>query len=428
MEGSRPIRLFLAVLTVAAFAACGGGGGSSGGSMIPGNTGSSGTGGSSAVSSAVRQQSAANSALAVAGNSVAVDQFGSTGSAMTFAIQRAIAMRTAQATPSPSGTTQCNNGVEFSGSNSSSGTYQETIEFFYDQQCTQPRKLITLNITFSNGSGTANGTEELWDTSDNVVAYNTDSATFTTGSNNQLSSITVERTAAAAPSAQPFSENGFSCVYTQGTPVDCGNATVATINNKQLDPKIYATMTPAPGTSPSASPSASASPTASPTPFEIGFAGTVVGTLATPSPSPSPSASPSGWGWYPQPEQLQLTVAGNGYTGAVQSMSIASPAPQVTPPAWTITGGTQAVTLSGTATLGFGASGLFNNANIVLTDSADGLTITFTSANHGGLQGTVANASGQTVATVTVDANGDGVIDYTSGMTAQIRDWIVLSS
>jgi hypothetical protein len=421
MEGARPLRFFLAILAVATFAACGGGGG---GATVPGGSSGGSTGGSTTTSSAVRQQSAANSALSVASNSIDVDSYGSASGAVSFAIGRALAVHTQQSTPAPTGTTTCQDGVEFSQSSSSGGTFQETIEFFYDQQCTQPRRLITLDITFASGGGTATGTEELWDSSGNVVDYKTDNATFTTA-NNELTQITIQRSVAAAPSTQPFAENGFSCVFTQGTPVDCGQATVATINNPQLDPHIYASMTPASGTSPM--PSASASPTTSPTPFEIGFAGTVVVTQSTPA--ASPSASPSGgWGWNPQPISLQLTVAGNGYTGATQSMSIASPVPAATPPAWTITGGTAVVTLSGTATLGFGPSGMFTDANIQLVDSADGLTITFTSASRGGLNGTVTNASNQTVATVTVDANGDGVIDYTTGATAQIRDWIILSS
>ena len=121
---------------------------------------------------------------------------------------------------------------------------------------------------------------------------------------------------------------------------------------------------------------------------------------------------------------MQLTIAGTGYTGATQSMSI-SPA---TAPSWMVSGGSQVTTLSGTATIGFGGSGMISNANITLVDSSDGLTITLTSISRGGLSGTVTNSADQTVASVTVDANGDGTIDYTSGATAQIRDWVILST
>ena len=130
------------------------------------------------------------------------------------------------------------------------------------------------------------------------------------------------------------------------------------------------------------------------------------------------------FGWTPQSVELQLTIAGTGYTGATQSMTIAP----ATAPAWSITGGTQVTTLSGNATIAFGPSGMMSTGNITLVDSADGLTITLTTIAYGGLSGNVTNSSGQTVATVTVDANGDGTINYTSGATAQIRDWVILSS
>jgi hypothetical protein len=347
----------------------------------------------------------------VTGNSVDIDQFGSSSSITSFALQRAIAARNSgsSAWASPG---SCQNGVEYSQTSPGSGQYNVTIEFYYDTACTQPRKLITMAIDFSSTGGIINGTEELWDMNGNVVDYKTDEGTFAFAANShQITQITVERTVAAAPSATPFSENGFTCIYNASNPVDCGNAVVSTLNESKIDPDDD---TPSPSPSPSA------------TPYEIGFTGTVQGTFQTPSPSPSPSGMPtmSPIGWNPQPFSLQLTVAGTGYTGATQSMTIAP----ATAPAWSITGGTQITTLSGTATLGFGPSGMMSNANITLVDSADGLTITLTSIAHGGLSGTVTTSSGQTVATVTVDANGDGTIDYTSGETAQVRDWVILSS
>jgi hypothetical protein len=417
MESNRAIRSFVAICAIAIFAACGGGGGG-GGSISPSTGSGASSGSSSAATTAAKEQSVASSALSVSGNSLDVDQFGATGSIGIQAIQRALASRngTVSATATPS----CHNGVEFSQSGSN-GSYMQTIEFFYDSACTQPRKEITLNITFSTSTGTFTGTEELWDTSGNVVDYKTDTGTFDF-SGQQVTQVSVQRTVAAAPSATPFAENGFTCIFNSGQAVDCGNGIVATINNPQLDPHIWQNMGPSP--SPSASPT---SPTPSPTPYEIGFTGTVTGTQTTPSPSPSasPSSAPSWGGWNPQSFDLQFTVAGTGYMGATQSMTIAP----ATAPAWTMTGGTQVTTLSGTATIGFGQDATMSTANITLDDTADGLTITLTSVgNRGGLSGNVTNSSGQTVATVTVDANGDGVINYTTGATAQIRDWVILSS
>jgi hypothetical protein len=411
--------LFVA-LVAASLVACSGGGGGMGGAPVAGNpgagnpvTGAPGTG-QSATTMTTKEQSVAGSALAVAGNSLDVDQFGVSGSATIFSINRAIAYHR-DGNPVPAATPVCQNGVEFSQSGSN-GQTMESIEFFYDQLCTQPRRLIALNISFTSSGGTASGTETLFDQSGNVVDVKTDNATFTL-TNGQLAQITVQRSVAAGPSAAPFAQNGFTCVFGSGNPIDCGNATVATINAPNLDPHDFGTPTPLP----------SASPTASPTPFEIGFTGTVVGTQA--SPSPSPSAGPGnnfggGFGFNPQSTQLQLTINGTGYTGATGSMTIAP----ATAPAWTVTGGTQVTTLTGTASIGFGGNGSFgSNTNLTLTDSADGLTIALMSQGRGGLTGTVTMA-GQTVATVSVDDGGDGTINFTSGATAQIRDWVVLST
>jgi hypothetical protein len=407
MESRLALRTLFAWFAVASFVACGGGGSGA----VPG-TGSSGAGSPSASTMATKEQSVAGSALAITGNSLDVDQFGTTGGAAVFAIQRAIATRNGQSPAAETGT--CQNGVEVSQSRSGLGEFQETIEFFYDSACTEPRKLIVLDVTFSSTGGTATGTETIYDMSGNIVDYKTDDVTFTFASGSQkLAEISVQRTVAAAPSATPFAANGFTCIFGGSDPIDCGNAIVATINDLRIDPHIYATSSPTP----------SAAQTASPTPYEIGFSGSVVGTQTSPSPSASPDAQPF-LGWNPQSTQLQLTIAGMGYIGATGSMTIA-PAKA---PLWTVNGGTQVTTLSGTATIGFGYAGMIGSANITLVDSADGLTITLTSIGRGGLSGTVTNSSDQTVATVRVDANGDGVIDYTSGATAQIRDWVILSS
>lgn len=412
MESSRTIRSFFVVLAVTAFAACGGGGGSmpSTGSA-GGNPSNPGSGNTTA-----KTQNAANAALAVTGNSLDVDQFGASTSITSFAIRRAIATHDGTAPADESSPGACQDGVEFTQNSPGSGQFNEMIEFFYDSACTQPRKLITLAIDFSSTGGIINGTEELWDTTGKVIDYKTDEGTFAFATNShQVTQLTVERTVAASPTSTPFSENGFTCLYNTSNPIDCGNAVVATINDRQIDPDDDMDASPSPSPSPTA------------TPFEIGFTGTVQGSFQTASPSPAPSGMPTmspNFGWSAQNVALQLTVGGTGFTGALQSMTIAP----ATAPAWSIAGGTQVTTLSGTATIGFGPSGMMSNANITLTDSADGLTITLTSVGHGGLSGNVTNSSGQTVATVTLDANGDGTINYTSGATAQIRDWVILSS
>lgn len=131
----------------------------------------------------------------------------------------------------------------------------------------------------------------------------------------------------------------------------------------------------------------------------------------------------------PSASQLQLTVNGDGFTGAIGSL-VLSPA---TAPAWSISGGTQASTLAGTITLGFGGfggnhqcgSGAMSSIDLTLNDITDGLTVTLASSG-GKLTGSVTNASGTAVATMTLDFSGSGSITYTSGEVDRVKDWVVI--
>ncbi len=460
MEIAHPFRSLAALLAISSLVACGGGGG--GGSSAVPSAPSGGGPTSSAPAAVTSGHSTASSALNVAGSSLNVNQFGSVNGAVVFALRRAIAAHVAQQrahaqsaspTPMPTGspTPVCSNGVEFTQNSTGAGAQSETIEFFYDQACTQPRKLIVMNVTFTATGGTSQGTETLYDRTGAIVDYKSDNLSFTTDpTSNALTQISIEQTVAAAPSAPPFSQNGFTCIFGNSNAINCGDANVATVDAPKVDPNDDGGQdggSPAPSPSASASPDASASPsaspspTASPTPFEVGFAGTLVGTQTTPSPAPSaspstnPSASPSAspgpgvasapqdHGWHGGTTQLQLQIAGTGYLGAVASMSIA----QGTPPAWLVNGGTQVSTLSGTAAIALGDDDSMGTANITLTDAQSGNVITLTSNGDHELSGTVKNSSGQTLATIQVDDSGNGTILYTSGAAGGIRDWVVLN-
>ena len=230
-----------------------------------------------------------------------------------------------------------------------------------------------------------------------------------------------------SPSATPFAENGFTCNFGGANAVNCGDANVATVDAPKIDPSDDDGEGESASPSPSASASPSPSPSASPTPFEVGFNGTLVGQLSTPTPAPSPSASASAiamdGGWNQGAQQLQLTITGAGYLGGVGSMTIAPG----TPPAWTLNGGTQVSALTGTGTMMIGDDDSIGNANITLTDTQNGYTITLTSHGDHHLSGTVTDSSGQTLATIHVDDAGNGIINYTSGAVGRIRDWVVLS-
>ena len=66
--------------------------------------------------------------------------------------------------------------------------------------------------------------------------------------------------------------------------------------------------------------------------------------------------------------------------------------------------------------------------DLTLNDTADGLTVAITSAGSGKLTGAVTEtATGQAVATMTLDFSGTGTITYTSGEVDQVRDWIIVT-
>ncbi|HTA40457.1 MAG TPA: hypothetical protein VK760_15335, partial [Candidatus Acidoferrales bacterium] len=211
-----------------------------------------------------KQRSLATAALSVAGASIELDQFGSQDGLLSqllhFGHDNA---RRRKLRPHDGSTPVCKNGVEYSWSSGGSGQVDQTIEFFYDAACTQPFNLITLDATFSSGGGNATGTQETWDQSGNIIGYQTYTATFTPGVNGGIGQIVVQKTSAPAPSASPFSQSGFTCLFNTGNAVDCGSGTVTNVA------------------------------LASPAPEEVGFEQTVVGQFVTPSPSPAPSASAS---------------------------------------------------------------------------------------------------------------------------------------
>jgi hypothetical protein len=380
---SGAIGFTILVIVAATVAACGGGGAAGAPSL-------GGAGGGKIVSVAT-QRNVAGSALASVGNDVDFDEWGSPGGMSEMALKEAATIEDVH-TESETAPT-CQNGVEFSQSSTGQGEVTQTIEFFYDPACTEPFKLIVQTISFSNTGGSIQGTEEIWDQTGTVVAYKTFSLGFAI-SGGRLTSIAMQKSVAPAPSASPFFQVGESCLFGTSNPVDCGAGNVVTISQ----------------------------PTASPSPLNesIGFTGTVTGDFVTPSPSPSPSASPPSWG---QPNQLQLQLNGSGYTGAVGALTLSAG----TPPAWTIAGGTEVLTLSGTVTLGFGGPrwGGGVMSSIDLDETALGLTVTLSSSNDQ-LTGNVTNASGQVVATMTLDFSGTGTITYSNGTTAPVVDWIIL--
>jgi hypothetical protein len=377
-------------------AACSGGGG--GGTTPSLSNASSPSGGaSSAPASAVStQRMVSSSALSVADASVELNQLNMSNGSLGLALAQsaAEARRPADASPSPtpSSSPTCFNGVEYSRTISGS-TIDLTLEFFYDNACTEPYMLRTLAITpppASGGTGTATGTVEVFNESGTPVDFNTLALTFIVDAQGNLTQVSEEKTAAPGPSAAPYAQFGYACVYGTASAIDCGLGNA--INDTSANVSVGFTET------------------------------TTVASSPGPSASPAPSASPMpSWAPIAAPRSVQLQINGQGYTGTLGGLTLA---PGVAP-AWTVSGGTQAATLAGTASFGFGCGSYVSNVSLTLTDTAAGLTVTLTQSGHQ-LTGTVTNTSGQTVATISLDRSGSGTITYTNGTTAPVKDWIIV--
>lgn len=387
--------LLSAILTLAA---CSGGGGS---------VSSPGTG-TALTESIDTQRSVGGSTLSAAGSAVDYNQLSGPQSAAVLGVQDATTIAAAAPangpmipgpTP-PLGNGTCFNGVEFTYS-STSTTITEKIEFFYDAACTEPYRLENLTVTppphGAAGSGSSSGTVQVWSQAGASVDYQTFSQTFMVNANGLVTEISQMRTDAMSSSSPPTSQYGETCLVgplaTEAIDCGTGNALTDTTANEAL-----------------------------------GFVQTTTGQfLLTPVPSPAPTAVPVATAGAPiyrgNPSLLSLTINGTGYTGAIGSLTLSAG----TAPAWKISGGTKVVTLTGTASIGFGFSTVMSSVNLTLVDSADGLTATLTSAHGPGLTGTVTNtASGATVATIAVDLSGTGTIKYSDGSTEKVQDWIII--
>jgi hypothetical protein len=415
------------------------------------------------------QRSLSGSVLAVAGSSVDYNQLSGPQSPTVLSLQDATTLAAAAPANGPmipgptppiivNGNGTCYNGVEFTYS-STSTSITETIEFFYDLACTQPYRLENLTITppLHGGAGTggSSGTIQVWSQSGASVDYQTFSQTFTVNAGGLVTQISQTRTDAASSSSPPTSQYGETCLVGALTPlaampIDCGTGNALTDTTASEALGFVQTTTGqfilAPPPSPAPLPLPAPLPSPLPTVVPVVYNGVAA------APGSSGSTGSSGGGssgsgtaycgatvssngavtsvavpatpiYCGSLSSLSLTVNGTGYTGAIGSLAL-SPG---TAPAWTIGGGTKVVTLSGTATIGFGFSSVMSSVNLTLVDSADGLTVTLTSAHGPGLTGTVTNtSSGAVVATIVVDLSGTGMITYSNGSTEQVRDWIIV--
>lgn len=240
--------------------------------------------------------------------------------------------------------------------------------YYYDANCTQVRTQLYLDGVpplEGNTSALMTGNMTQYTTSGTVFAYNTITANFAMTSNTL--SVSVQMTDAASATSAPYDSVGYGCVLnsSNSSTEQCGLGSV--VHVQQLNGDFGAT-----------------------------------GTLTLTSGSTNST----------------VTGSASSYTGALNALTLA---PAATLPDWTISGGTELGTATITGTTGQ------NGLTATFVDSAHGTTTTVTPSSNGGATGTVVQTStNTTLATFTVDQNGNGTITYSNGTTAQIVDYVVL--
>lgn len=121
-----------------------------------------------------------------------------------------------------------------------------------------------------------------------------------------------------------------------------------------------------------------------------------------------------------------VTIAGsrnaNLQVGSLYSLTMPSAPP------FSVSGGTVIGAANQSGSIQFDAAGQLIAVSVTVTTS-NGFTVTMTSSGPPGsiaINGVVKNASGQQVATFTVDQYGNGVITYANGTQALIIDWHIV--
>lgn len=268
----------------------------------------------------------------------------------------------------------CQNGVETAQVNVSSTEAQLYVRAFYDSVCSQLHQDLFLDLIATSSSAvTAAGNETQYTTAGVVFEYNTLVLSFTgVGTTTQGVSLLV--TDAVNQTSPQLGSIGIACALASSA-TSCGFGAVA--HSSALSQDGGATLN---------------------------VATSITGSSST---------------------GATVAVNGNGsaYGGSLNALSLAAG----TFPAWNISGGTllDSATLSGQ--FGFSTLGLVTSGTLTLTDAADDGIVAMTGSSTG-VAGTIKQTStGQQVATFSVDQDGNGTVNYSSGVVGQVVAWQVIS-
>jgi hypothetical protein len=378
-------RAFAFAVASAVLAACGGGGGG-GGTTSPATQAPSGN---RPIQSTSVQRAVASQALAVPSAVNLASTYGAVTGAdvgrhvMSAARQAMAGWRVgASSQASPMGLRRlssvvysaCSNGLESATIEISQTEVQLYAREFYDSACTKLYQDIFLDaVATSAYAATASGTDTYYSTSGQVYDYTTVRLSITSPTAN---SGTISALATDAPSATAAQSAavGIACSFAT-TSLGCGFGDV--VHEAAASQDLGSTLA---------------------------FNATASGSATT--------------------ETVSINGTGSAFSGSLNALTLSAG----TFPAWVVGGGStiDTVTFNGTET--FTSSGDLTAIALTVSDAADDGTVTMSA---GGtpvvISGTVKQTdTGQTLATFTVDASGNGTITYSNGTTAPISNWNVL--
>jgi hypothetical protein len=384
--------LLVAAVCAAALAACGGGGGG-GGSVTPaGPATPTPTPTAAPIQAAgVQRADAAQALTSYNGTQQIAIYGGGAGGSSIASLRRAIDASAARVTSGyrrgfrtvlGAGTravasvtySACSSGVE-SATNIVSPTEEQVYtRLFYDAACTKLYQDTFLDVVATSvASASATGTATVYDTSGTAYDYKTIALTIGgigSGTGGTISVIADDAPNATAPKSATI---GVACSLAS-TSLACGIGAVA--RESAISQDLGATV-------------------------GIAATATTASTGAVTVPVSGSAAS---------------------YTGALGSLTLA----QATFPNFIVSGGTTADSGTFQGTFTYTSTGVLVSGSFKLSDaSADGtVTVTSVGTPATGVNGVITRTStGQTVATFSVDINGNGTIAYSNGTTGRIVNW-----
>jgi hypothetical protein len=267
----------------------------------------------------------------------------------------------------------CSAGIETATNVVSPGEEQAYARLFYDAACTKLYQDIFVDVIATSAtSAGATGTSTLYDRNGTAYDYQTIALTISaTGLHSATFSIITDD--AAGPTLPKTATLGVACAVAPAS-VACGIGAVARASALAQD---------------------------------LG---------ATASINASGTAASNG--------TVTIPVSGSAasYAGAPGALSLA----QAAFPNFAVSGGTLTGSGSFQGTFTYTPSGVLVSGSCTLTDAAADGTVTVTSAGTPAtsVNGVITRTStGQTLATFTVDANGNGTITYGNGSTGRIVNW-----